>query len=313
MRDDSFTINRLERAVVKVVAFFDLFDHPVTAKEIWSFLEIQGVTFKELWEFLDANVGNILSRKDGFYFFKGREELVELRHQRFNFASQKIKKASRVAALFKVFPGIKMVAVSNMIGAYNLRKDSDIDLFIITSSNRIWTARFFCVVVAELLRLRPKPGKEKDKICLNFFISEEAYDLADMKIEEDDPYLVFWITGLFPVYNIDYTYEKFVKTNNWIRNKIPHWRLKLRPCKVTKKRSLIYHNSWIQFVFDKAENICRKLQLKMLPSELRNLNQKEDTRVVINNRMLKLHSKDRRIEYNERFRRIFSKTLELLK
>jgi len=306
-------VSELEKAILKVIAFFDIFDYPVTAREIWTFLEIERFSLKELYEFLDTGLKGLVSEKDGFYFCSGREELVDVRQQRFNFACKKIRKAGRMARLFQFVPGVRMVAVSNIIGSYNLRKDSDIDLLIITTPNRVWLGRLFCVLIAMILGVRPKPEKEKDKICLNFFLSEEAYDLADLRIEKDDVYLTFWMAGLFPVYNANYTYERFISANNWLREKLPNWRLKLREERDHRITRPFSERKIISSFLDRMEKIAQRIQLKKLPRNLKELSQQEGTQVVVNSRMIKLHSKDRRKEYNNKFRENFKKTLNLLR
>jgi len=256
-------LNSVEKAIMRVIAFFDLFDHPLTAREVWNYIDVKGLSLREVWRFLEGGMKGIESR-EGFYFLRGRDEIVDIRKDRFNPTCDKIKKATRMAKIFSIFPWIKMVAVSNIIGSYNLRKDGDIDLLVVTKRNRIWVSRFFCVLIAMILRDRPKPGKEKDKTCLNFFISEDACDLKELRSQGEDIYLVFWVVGLVPVYNIDHTYEKFIKANEWIKHKLPNWRLKIQVKEYPRPKPWVWR-CFLGIMFGKCENLLRKLQVKIMP------------------------------------------------
>ncbi len=304
------TISEIEKAIIQVIAFFDLFDHPLTAREVWSHLNIKGLTLREVWDFLDNSL-DVLDSDRGFYFLKGREEIVDIRKERFAFSYKKIKKARKVARIFSFLPWIKMIAISNVIGNYNMKKESDIDLFIITGDKRVWISRFFCILIAMIFRWRPRPGQEEDKICLSFFISESAYDLEMFRFAPRDIYFTFWIVGLLPVYNIDYSYEKFIEANKWLRERLPNWRLKIEAHNHIKKPSRI-SSYFLRFFFGKFENLVRKFQVRIMPPQLKELINK-DTRVVLREDIIKLHTKDRRLLYQEDFEHNYQKTLDLLK
>jgi len=178
----------LKEAIVKTIAFFDIFDFPLTDFEVWKFLYVGVETqnfasLRKVKNVLESNrIDDILENKDGFYFLQGRDEIIKIRQDRYIYTDRKFKKALRVMQVFKFIPWLKMAAVSNIMGAHNLRDGSDIDFFIITERKRVWLTRFFCVVLAKILRLRPRPGKTRDKICLNFYISEEAMDLKNLML-----------------------------------------------------------------------------------------------------------------------------------
>ncbi|PIR13369.1 hypothetical protein COV49_02530 [Candidatus Falkowbacteria bacterium CG11_big_fil_rev_8_21_14_0_20_39_10] len=319
------TKDDLEEAVVKTIAFFDLFDCPVTLNEIWRYSGARR-RLSEVIKFLEMEgLKDIFESKSGFYFLAGREELIKTRLARYNYTDRKFKRAIWVARVFKLVPWIKMMAVGNIIGAHNLKNEGDIDLFIITAKNRIWLARFFCVGIIKLLNLRPKPGQEKDKICLSFFVSEDNLDLRDLRlgqkgtkfpacasplasarragnlVPQGDIYFNYWLAGLVPIFNINNTYEKFIKANSWLRDFFPNWRESGASHRRDVGRPLpkLYYYI-LDFVFGWAEGLMQKFQIKILPDNLKNLINK-DTRTVVNDRVIKLYSNDRREEYREKF------------
>src|SRR6056297_458981 len=215
--------SELKKAIIKLIAFFDLFDHPLSFWEIWQYLEKEAEP-EEVRQILSELCPEKLDTQDGFYFLKGRFDLVRIRQARYNYARSKIKRAQRVARLLKQAPGVRLIAVSNMIGAFNLKEESDIDIFIITDPGKIWSARFFCVLFMKILGLRPKPGREKNRICLNFFLSSDNLDLGDLRLE-NDIYFRYWMIHLTPLFNQNYTLEKFLKTNQWLFGELPNWQI----------------------------------------------------------------------------------------
>ena len=91
-------------------------------------------------------------------------------------------------------------------------ENSDIDLFIITKNNRIWTSRIFLTLILSLLGQRKTAKKHAGKFCLSFFITENHLRLEDIAIK-DDIYLRYWIETLVPIVNKNNIFERFIEEN----------------------------------------------------------------------------------------------------
>ena len=88
----------LEKAIISVLVYHDLLDYPLTALEIFKYLdksflkdhpslfEVQTCLEKSPW------LKNILEQKKGFYFIQGREKLAAKRISRRKIADKKWKK-----------------------------------------------------------------------------------------------------------------------------------------------------------------------------------------------------------------------------
>lgn len=114
--------------------------------------------------------------------------------------------------LISWIPGLRMVAVSNSLAMYATHADSDIDLFIITSVNRLWIVRTLVLLMATFLGVRAKPGDEAGKFCFPFFMTDKNLNLREIAIE-NDVYLAYWIHTLKPIYNQHYVYGRFMQIN----------------------------------------------------------------------------------------------------
>ncbi len=299
---------QIREAIINVVAFFDMFDYPVSVFELWQYNSIK-CDLVEIQEILEDK-GNmkslILDSKNGFYFLKGRENIVNTRMKRYNSTDRKFKRAIKVSKIFKLIPWIKMIAISNIIGSNNLKDNSDIDFFIITENRRIWITRFFCVGITKILGLRPKGGKKRDKICLSFYISEDAIDFKKFVLDnkstiEKDIFFIYYLPALIPIYGGGNVYKKLINANNLDNGFLPNW----KPLKIVKRRSIsnrnfLVYRDLIDLFIGGLEGNFKKLQLKLMPESLKNIMNK-DTRVIITDQILKLHVNDRRKEYRDRY------------
>lgn len=296
MINDKNKISEIREAIVKAVAFFDMFDYVLTDFEIWRMLGVK-------CEFIDVvkeleNIGSAVENKNGFYFLPGREKNIIERLRRYNFADRKFKRAIFAAKIFRFIPWVKMIAVGNLIGAHNMKDGGDIDFFIIAEKKRVWIARFFCAGIAEILRLRPKDGNSRDKICLSFYASESAMDLSGLMMrQENDIYFIYWLAGLVPIYDVGGAYENFIKANRGILSNLPNWNPIIHLMqRLVKPFSRGFYHDLADLLVGGLEAKFQKAQIKLLPPKLKNL-MNQGSRVVVNDEIIKLHANDRREEY----------------
>jgi len=300
----------IRKAIIRAVAFYDLFDFPLSPYEIYAKLGVKAGP-KDVLEALDGSeLGRCLGKLNGLYFLAGRESIWRVRQERYVIARRKYKTALRAALLFSRLPWIEMIAIGNIIGANNAKDNSDIDFFIIARSGKIWLTRFFCSLAAKILGWRPHGENTRDKICLSFFITEEAMDLEPLMLKgrdggmdsKDDPYFAYWIANLTVIFAKPGVINKFVGANGWIKGILPNWpgparghsrAVKLKSCRQGAGRIMDQCLS----PFSAA---LKKMQLKIMPAAIKNLANR-DTRVVVNDNVLKLHVADRREAIREEY------------
>jgi hypothetical protein len=267
------------KQVLRPLIFLDLFSFPPTAWELWLYLD-KKISLLDVEKSLqELKEKNVLQELQGFYFLSGRDEIVNIRRHRYNYSSAKLRKAHRFSRIFSLFPGVIMVAAANFIGSHNWRQESDIDFFIITKKNYLWRSRLFCAGVAKLLFSRPTIKSKRDKICLSFYISESALNLHSLELEGGDPYFDYWRRGLFPLYTYQNIWDKFQNANT--AEKISN--------NVVKINKLGF-----------LENIAKKIQLLIMPADLRRA-MIESEGVVINDDVLKLYLKEKRRYFRQSF------------
>jgi hypothetical protein len=287
-------LSTTEREILQTVSYFDIFEFPLTEFEIYkNLIAKQPVTFAQVKKSF-VNLKTYLEFKDGFYFLPGKESLIASRKQKFPEADRKFKIAKKNAELLRRLPLIKAIFVCNSLAYSNTRAASDIDLFIITRKNRVWTARFYATLAMKLLNRRPRGQNTADKICLSFFCDETALNLKSLTYE-NDIYLHYWINQLSPLWDPDNLLDDVRRANSWTKDFLPNF----FATKNNARRALNGKKFLQKITSAKASLIAEKTyrawQEKHLPKELA----PRGKDVVFNNQIIKLHATDRRIHYRD--------------
>ena len=114
-----------------------------------------------------------------------------------------------------------------------------------------------------------------------------------------DVYTPHWIQQLIPIYNPDYLYEKFMKVNEWYKDYLPNGYNNEFVHEVKETYFTRFINIIIYFIFSipiisyYIYGALRKIQILIIGRNLKSL-VNLDTKVIVNNEMLKFHDNDRR-------------------
>lgn len=293
----------ISSSIFETIIFFDIFNYPLTPLEVWQNSRLSGpVSFGKVLEMMESmEAQGRICKEESFYFLPGSIGSVKGRKEKYIYADFKFRRAIKIARLFKFIPWIRMIAIGNLMGSDNLRKESDIDLFIITDKGRIWLTRFFSVGLIKILGLRPSPVKSENTICLSFFMSLDDLDLQKCMLQEDI-YFIYWLAFLTPIYDSDDVYEKLIENNSWIKRQLPNW----EPIAINARRNAgkkfngLYYR-FMDFFLGWAEKYFKLFQLRLLPEEIIKI-KNIDSRVMINDAIIKTHSNDRREEYDKLYK-----------
>lgn len=293
----------LEERILESLAYHGLFDFPLTAHEVR--LAVAGEAPPQLQEVLSVlerlRKAERVDAIDGLWHLAGQERAVTMRKERYDLAEPKYRRARRFFRFARHAPFLRAVYVCNTLARSNARSESDIDLFIVAASGRIWLTRLFVTGFAKLLGIRPDAKTSKDRLCLSFFSTEDALDLRGHAIE-NDVYLPNWLADLYPIYDESGITSKIHARNPWARERMPGI-LRQMP---SARRIVRGGKSRLKHVLERAvdreafERQAKAFQLRIMPEELRSAAGK-GTGVVITDTTLKLHGLDRRHEIRDRF------------
>jgi hypothetical protein len=301
----------IEKSILKTIAFFDVFNYPLTAEEVWKWLHRPGrkVALSQVRDLLQNSdlLQDKIVRTEGFWSLSGREYTHIIRKHHNNLSERKFARALKLVHLYKYLPFIKMIAICNTLAYSNAGEESDIDFFVVTSKNKIWVVRFFTILLVYIFGMRPKLDHHKDAFCLSFFISEDSLDIKRIMLNSRDIYSPYWIRQLLPVYNIDNTYQKFLTANQWTESYLPNayanqFVKEIKPSwwsiVISRLIGLIISPPFLGRAFNAG---YRRLQSKIISRNLQTLIN-VDTRVIVDEQMLKFHSNDRREIFYKKWR-----------
>ncbi len=289
---ESLNNNNLQSQILRTITWFDLFSQPLTAWEIYKYLNYP-TSYNNVVSSLET-LSDKISFKDGFFFLSGRENIITERFKKYNYFKRKIKKARIFIKLISLWPSILGIAVSNIIGDHNLKDSGDIDLLIITKDKSIWSGRFICTLIAKVLGLRPNTKTKRDKICLSFYISSDNLNLEKYLYNEQDLYFIYCLADLTIIYNYDNIWSKFYKENGFLKKYLPN-----NPERIFNKED-IDNNFKLRLVGNKLEKLLKKIQLNIMPQNLKN-QVGQSSGVILDDNIIKLFLIDKRPEFIDLF------------
>jgi hypothetical protein len=123
--------------------------------------------------------------------------------------------------LYRSLPFVKEIYICNSISFNAVKKDSDIDLFIITKKRAIWRARFFSTLFFFVTGLKRSYKKKDKKFCLSFYITEDHKSLYNIMLPKTDIYLTYWLAHLIPLYS-EGDNDPIYTQNKWFASMLPN-------------------------------------------------------------------------------------------
>lgn len=213
----------METDVLKTLKYFSFFDYSPRFEEIFVFLN-RKTTIKNLKKTLNSLIRlKRLSIKDNRYTLGEYIDKEKWREDRVVITRHKLQKAIRFLTLVSMFSQIKLVGLSGSAAMANAKKEDDIDFFVITAQNRLWTGRFVALIIASLFgRRKFNDAHTSDKLCLNLFFDEKNLKIGTKKRTY---YVAHEVLQMKPLINKGKTYERFLEANKWVFKIFPNSRL----------------------------------------------------------------------------------------
>jgi len=211
--------------ILATLAYFDMWDYPLTYGEIFLFLENKYGQY-DFTEALDQLVANkLVFHFDRFYSLKNDYMIAVKRNKGNKKAAELINKAKEVGAFLIRFPYVRGVGISGSLSKNCADDNSDIDFFIITERNRLWIARTLMHMFKKLTFL---VGKQHN-YCMNYYIDE-----VQLQIVEKNIYTAIEVATIIPLEG-DVTFENFYKANAWMHDFLPNKCMRLATALPLKK------------------------------------------------------------------------------
>jgi predicted nucleotidyltransferase len=186
-----------------------------------------------------------------------------------------LRRAKIVAGLLSICPFVRAVFLTGSVARGEATEKSDIDFFMVTKRERLFSGRFFSITLVKLLGLKVQAEKIAGRICLNCYQTENHLLVSPQVKYVANDYskaIVLWAGG-----NL---YQNFIVANKWVEKfgykleknnqKTPFF---LQPLVILQ---FIFEAIFELIFHDFGEKILKKYQVKK----------------IINNPLTKTASKD---------------------
>lgn len=270
-----------QQAILKTLLYADLFDYPLTKTEIFKFLiSEENIKKEELFTAL-GNKNLPVENAGDFFYLAGRRNLLIKRKRREKISAQKLELAKKIIGKISFISSIKLIGISGALSMRNSDEDDDIDLFVISDRNLVWTTRLLLVILLTIFGVyrNRNSRNHSNKICLNMIVDESH---IVFKSPNRDLYTAHEIAQLLPIFNKGNIYERFIGENAWVKNYLPNFS--------NDPSNNFYKNS----IFDKL-TVCifRVLQLEKVAKFLQlSYMKKHKTKEITKDGFLKFHPYD---------------------
>lgn len=238
---------KISKNILATIAYYDVFSYPMTSFEIWKYImrsdyyeedNVKQVDLHQIVHELKQDpLIRFIEEYNGFYFLKGRKSIVEERICNSKISFSKAKRLRRVINIFRFIPFVRMVGVTGRLAMKNTRPSSDWDLLVVLKNGHIWTGRTLVTLIMHLIGKRRHSNKIKDRICLNYFITDKSLEISTKDLYSANEYFF-----MYPLFGFD-TFIKFQLKNRWISSMKPNY----MPSEISPI-GLIKDNSFYQYI-----------------------------------------------------------------
>ncbi len=205
------------QALLRVLAYSDIFDYPLTGEQLFRFLEIP-ISRKDFFSSIKT-LPFIVRNNTLYYFLPRRQMTVTKRLTREKISKKKLHNARPYLRKLAYIPFIRFIGISGSLALLNAEKSDDTDLFIITAKNTVWMTR--CIVYLLLHMWGVKKGKKKNgnAICANMFVDESNLQIARSK---RNIYTAHEIMQVMQIVDKSQIWKKYLQKNKWVTTYFPN-------------------------------------------------------------------------------------------
>jgi hypothetical protein len=210
--------SQLGEQVIRTLLYFDIFNYPLKAGEIFNFLRVERKDPTDVSECLEAlTEQQHVFRFGDLYSLHANEHDVKRRLQGNREAERCLSMAMKRARFIGRFPFVRGVMASGSLSKGYMDENSDFDFFIVTAPGRLWIARTMLVLFKRIFL-----KNSHKRFCVNYFVDE-----AHLEIDEKNLFTATELATLIPLHNHS-AYEALISSNRWVTEYFPNFRPRRR-------------------------------------------------------------------------------------
>jgi hypothetical protein len=211
--ENKITISPLGKSIIKTLAYYDIFDYPLTAEEIYHNLGANHVSSMDVVNEIEKLCSVCLVYKENnFYLLRDKKDFVNKRLAGNKLAEKRMKSAYRMSKFISKFPYVRAILLSGSISKGYMEEESDIDYFIITHPNRLWFTRLVLMLFKKIFLFN-----SRKMFCINYFVDTET-----LEIEEKNIFTATELATLIPTYGTT-LYDELQLKNYWVKDFYPNF------------------------------------------------------------------------------------------
>jgi hypothetical protein len=290
-----------ELAIARSVLYASLFQYPLTLAQLRQTLIESAQTPSQILATYDASrrLQASVEYRDGFFFPRGRHDLVQERRRREARSRRFLARHRRLLALVSAMPYVRMVALSGSIAHLNLDRGGDLDLFIVTRGRRVWSVTVAVLLIAKIMR-------QRRLLCANFVVSDER-----LSLEPQDLFTASQIIHLKPLVG-QRVYRQLLAANPFVKRFYPNFHRADGALLLRRGASLDRAKAIVEGILAGpsavAERICQWAYRTYLLRRSASWHSPEQVRLEPD--CLKLHTQSHRRSIHERFDRAIRDSLD---
>ena len=211
---------------------------------------------------------------------------------------------SRFGWLWRSLPFVEAIYLCNSITFNALKQGSDIDLLIVTRPGYIWITRLMSWLFMIILWIKnwstspEDPTSKAKKFCLSFYVDQQHQNLYQLAVKPQDPYLVYWLLHLVPLYYYNSTsdYPDMYQENAWIKNYVTWYTWGQI---VDLNIDIVRWSNWFKEFFEKVvcykklwriwNQLIKVVWLPILYYKIRRIGTEKSWWIIVGDTMLKFH------------------------
>jgi hypothetical protein len=308
IRDKVKQQTQIETAILSTLAFFSLYDLPISAKRLHELLVRFAASQEEIETALEILVlDNKILRVGSLYSLKSWN--LQTYQERQAEISRKWEQIDSYFNWLAILPFVRQISVINSLALGTADADSDIDFFVITKKRHLYLVRSMIIVLFRLLGVYKTRQKIKDKFCFGFFVDEDNLNFEHLLIQPSDPYFEFWLANMRPIIG-GQQFWQLMQENSWLTDRFPNFKPMIRLSSIKKPGLWIrlFRNILEILLFIPSfilEPILRRIHINHTFKLAENNSTSSTT--IANPKMLKLHGYDVRAEVAQAYASLLEK------
>lgn len=244
----------LQHSILKTLLYYDIFNYPLKANEVYKFLPTNSVKIRDVENTLEKLSSEKMIFRFGEFFSIQNDERNVVRRKKGNDMAKKCMAiAQSRAKLISGFPFVRAVLASGSFSKGYMDEKSDLDFFVITAPERLWISRTIIVLFKRLFFFN-----SHKYFCCNYFV-----DVDHLQIEEKNLFTATELATLIPLFG-DRLHKKMIEVNPWLKKFFPNYEIdpvhhfteRTKPLKILLERILAAN------FFDRVERLFMQMTLK---------------------------------------------------